>query len=535
MKRTVSFALAAVLASGASAFAEGKPVPELSLLTWPAARYQHYYETSNYVAEAWRELGIPVKLDPQPIPSPLYHMWFNEHKFDGVMSVLSGSPSRLDPEFFTATQFWSGNSAPGGMNVGSFSSEAFDKLVSEQRKLYDPEKRREIIYKMQEMIHDEQPEGLVAAVINTFGYNINNVELEDYQPAPDAFRSVWNLLRFKVKNGQPAIKFGWANDQQSWNPLTFSLLEDMDRLGLVYDRLVVMSGEGKTELWAAEKIDLADDVTISVTLKEGLTFSDGKPVTADDVAFTYKFLKENEAVYFKSVLTSLKDVTVEGREARFVLNEPSASFISQAFGAIPILPRHVWEPLAQEKGKEGIRSYNNLDLVGSGPYRLKYWKEGSEIYFEHNPAHFMKPTADLLMVKFNSAEVLSASLRKGDIDATLQPLVPTVVEEFSQDENLKLLQAQSNGHMSIRYNLNNEFLANKKVRQALSHAIPFQAIIDDVLGGDATPIPSPIVPSNTYWTHPTLTVPEYDLDKAREMLKEAGFTWGSDGMLRFPE
>ena len=535
MRKQTLFILAGLTLSPFSAFAEGKPVPEVDFLTWPAARYQHYYETTNYIAESWRELGIPVKLNPQPSPSPLFSMWFNEHKFDVVMSVLSGSPTRLDPEFFLATQFATANSAPGGMNVGSYSSAKMDEMIAEQRKLYDPEKRRALINEMQAFVYDEQPEGLIASVVNTFAYNVNTVTLEGYENSPDGIRSVWNLLRLNPTKGQPAIKLGWAYDQQSWNPLTFSLLEDLDRLSLVYDRLVVMGPSGKSELWAAEKIESVDDLTIEVTLKDGMMFSDGKPVTADDVAFSYNFLKENDAVYFKSTLKTVKEVTATGRTIRFVLNEPNASFVSQALGVVPILPRHVWEPLAKEKGKDGLHQLANLEIVASGAYRLKYWKEGQETYFERNPDHFTKPRADLLMIKFGSAEVLAAALRKGEIDVSLQPLVPTVVEEFAEDKNLKLVEAQSNGFMSARYNLKTELFSHKAVRQALSHAIPYAQIIEDVLGGDATPTPSPIVPANAFWTNAELKVPEYDLEKARAILTEAGFTWDSSGMLHFPE
>ena len=121
----------ALVASG-NAWAEGRAVPPVNFLTWPAAKYQHYYETSNYIAESWRELGIPVNLNPQPFPSPMLGMWFTEHNFDVVMSVLSGSPARLDPEFYAANQFWTNSSSPGGMNVGSFSSPEIDKLIAEQ-------------------------------------------------------------------------------------------------------------------------------------------------------------------------------------------------------------------------------------------------------------------------------------------------------------------------------------------------------------------------------------------------------------------
>lgn len=71
--------------------------------------------------------------------------------------------------------------------------------------------------------------------------------------------------------------------------------------------------------------------------------------------------------------------------------------------------------------------------------------------------------------------------------------------------------------------------------QALSHAIPIEAIIEEVLGGDGGPTPSSIVPSNAFWTKAELNVPDVDLEKARGILRDAGFTWGGERLLHFPE
>lgn len=522
-----------ILASGLvlmpfAALAEGKEVQTIDFLTWPASSYQHYYETSNYIAESWRELGLDVQLNPQPFPSPMLSMWFTEHKFDVVMSVLSGSPTRLDPEFFTVGQFAAINDKPGGGNVGGFHSEAFEALVPEQRKLYDPEARREVVLEIQKVIHDEQPEGLIASVINTTAINTDRVRLDDYQPSPDGVRSVWNMLNMESVVDGP-VKLGWTNDQDSWNPLVFKTLEDLDRLALAYDRLIVPGPDGKPRMWAAERIDVVDDATIEAVLRDGLTFSDGKPVTAEDVAFSFRFLKDREAPYFRTALTNLADVKAEGNRVRFTLTEPSASFVSQALGQVLILPKHVWEPM------EAPQDYKNTELVGSGPWKLDYWRQGQEIAYTRRPEHFMGPKADLLMVHFGSAEVLAAALRSGEIGVSLQPIVPTVVSEFAEQANLRLIQAQSNGHMSARYNIRSEPFSHKALRQALAYAIPRERIIEDVLGGDAIAIATPLVPSNAFWTNADLEVQPYDLDKARAILTEAGFTWGSNGRLHYPE
>ncbi|MVO16580.1 ABC transporter substrate-binding protein [Parasedimentitalea huanghaiensis] len=515
--------------------AEGRLVPEINFLTWPSTKYQHYYETSAYLAESWRKLGLDIKLDPQPFPAPMLGMWFTDHKFDVVMSVLSGSSARFEPDFYSNNQFKTENSRPGGMNVGSFSSPEVDALGARQMRTYDLDDRREVIYELQEVLYDQQPEALVAYVVNTTAYNTENVKIEGYESTPEGLRSIWNLLKVEPLNEDKIVRLGWTIDQDSWNPLSFKTLEDLGRLGLVYDRLVVVGPSGKPEMWAAESLDAINETTFEVTLRDDLTFNDGVALTPEDVKFTFNYLKENNAVYFQQYLENLANITVDGQKIRFELSTPSAPFVAAALGQIPILPKHIWSNILEETGLEKPQDYRNTKIVGSGAYNLKYWKEGREIYFERNQDHFKAPKADLLMIQFGSAEILSSSLTKGDIDITLQPLVPTVIEEFKALDQLELVQAESNGYMSARYNLNTELFSHKAVRQALSHAIPFEAIIEEVLGGDAAPTPSSIVPSNAYWSNPELEVPDYNLDKARKILTEAGFTWDAENRLHFPD
>jgi len=125
----ITVAVALVLFAG-SLYAQEKlePVPEIDFLTWVPAKFMAYYETSNYIAEEWKKLGLKVNLNQQNMPNPLLTLWFKEHKFDCVVSVLSGLPIRMEPDFFTYSQFNSKNTAPGDWNVGEWSNAEFDDV-----------------------------------------------------------------------------------------------------------------------------------------------------------------------------------------------------------------------------------------------------------------------------------------------------------------------------------------------------------------------------------------------------------------------
>ena len=100
--------------------------------------------------------------------------------------------------------------------------------------------------------------------------------------------------------------------------------------------------EVEPEPWAASDITFVDDTTVEVTLREGMTFHDGEPVTAADVAFTLDFLSAIESPAFASRLTGLESVeAVDDLTVTIRLAEPSAAFPTVALAAVPILPRHV--------------------------------------------------------------------------------------------------------------------------------------------------------------------------------------------------
>ena len=517
------------------ALAAGDLVPELDFLTWPAAKYQHYYETSNYIAEGWRKLGVRVNLNPAPFPSPMLGMWFKEHKFDVVMSVLSGAPYRMEPDFFTNAQFNSKSRLPGDWNVGGFSDKIIDALGEKQLGIYDAIERRKVILELQAELHRAQPEAIIASVISTHAINTQNVDIPGFEPAPDGLRSIWNLMRMQSKQDFP-VRLGQTIDQATFNPLAANTAEDLINLSLVYDRLIELGTDGKPRNRLAKNLKIVDDVTIDVTIRTGHSFSDGKPVTASDVKFSFDYFKKWEASYFKKYLERLESVTIVNDDTlRFKLSQPYAPFILHTLGQIFILPEHVWSSVLEETGLDKPQDFRNDDPIGSGPYTLNYWKEGQELFLSSRTDHYLKPGSDLLYVVFGSAEVVGAALKKGSIDVSLQPLVPTIVKEFAKEPNIKLFRTYSNGYMAARYNVGKPALKDQALRQALAFAIPYAKIIKEVHGGDATRSASSIVPINGFWHNADLELPTFNLKRARKILSDAGYSWDDAGLLHKPE
>jgi peptide/nickel transport system substrate-binding protein len=531
----ITVAVALVLFAG-SLYAQEKlePVPEIDFLTWVPAKFMAYYETSNYIAEEWKKLGLKVNLNQQNMPNPLLTLWFKEHKFDCVVSVLSGLPIRMEPDFFTYSQFNSKNTAPGDWNVGEWSNAEFDDVGAKQLGIYDPEKRRPLIYRLQEILQEEQPDTVVYYEVQNMGINTKNCDL-DYIEAPDGLRSIWNQVRFTPKGNAKVLKVGRISDQQTWNPVAAIQSDDFEVLRMVYDYLVQIGPKGQVEMWAAEKVETLNDVTIEVTMKKGRKFSDGKPLTAKDVKFTCEYMKQWNAPFFTKYLAPIKTIDlVDEYKLRFNLEKPFAPFIMNTLGQVPILPEHVWKDVVEREKLAKPQDYRNIPVVGSGAYIMEYWKEAAEYLLKANKDHFAAPKADLLFIVYGSRELCNNALKKGEIDINIQNLPPEAVKDFATDKNIKIFKVPSNGYTGIRFQCNRPVFKHKALRVALSHAIPYQKIIDEVLGGYAAPSATPITPVNAFWHNKNLKMREYNLEKARQILKEAGFRWDKDGRLCFP-
>jgi len=537
MKRKVYFlVLTACLLFAMTGYAADdlEPVPEIDFLTWVPAKFMAYYETSNYIAEEWRKFGLEVKLNQENMPNPLLTYWFKEHKFDAVVSVLSGLPYRMEPDFFTNSQFNSKHSNPGNWNVGEFSSAAFDAIGAQQLEIYDPDKRRPLIFKLQEILVDEMPEAPVYYEVQKMGINTRTCSL-DYTDTPDGLRSIWNQVKFTPKGDAKFLKVGRISDQKTWNPLAANQSDYFEMLRMVYDRLVQIGPKGEVRMWAAESVNTVDDLTVDVVLRQDLKFSDGTPLTAADVKFSYEFMKQWESAYFLKYLQPIKTIAVKDPyQLQFTLEKPFAPFVMNTLGQVFILPRHVWENVVAKEGLTTPQEYKNIPVVGSGPFTMEYWKESEEFMLRANKNHFMAPQADLLFIVFGSRELCNSALKKGSIDINIQSLPPEVAKDFANEKDIQIFDVRSNGYTAIRFNCGRPIFKHKALRQALSHAIPYQRIIDEIMGGNAGTTATGITPVNAFWHNDSLQARRYDPAEARKILAAAGFRWNKDGRLCFP-
>jgi peptide/nickel transport system substrate-binding protein len=305
--------------------------------------------------------------------------------------------------------------------------------------------------------------------------------------------------------------------------------------GPVLESLVTRNLETfKFEPFLAESYLISGDgLTFTFVLRKNVTFSDGHPLTADDVVFSFKTVmapnidSDREKAYFAQVESCVKK---DDRTVIFKFKHPYFKAL-ETCGGLSIIPEHMYKwSSADEYNKR-----NSL-LVGSGPYMFKDWTIGQQIELVRNDHYWgERPTYNRLVFRFiqNPLSALQ-SFEQGDIDVT-SPL-PEQYEKLAHDPaftskfKVFLLQVPNAGYRYIGWNLTKPMFKDKLTRQALTELIDRQALIDTIQKKQAIPITGPFSPMTPQYDKTVKAWP-YDVEDAEKKLKEAGWQLNSNNQL----
>jgi len=379
-------------------------------------------------------------------------------------------------------------------------------------------------------------------------------------------------LKYDITPGQPGGRLVMASfaEPKTFNPITANESSSTDILVFLFAGLVGTDLQTFKQIPAlAESWAVAEDQkTWTFKLRKGLRWSDGKPLTADDVAFTWRVIYDtniNNVVRDQFlidgkpfVVTNLDDLTV-----RVVTPDIYAPLL-EFFGAVPIMPRHIIEPAVKEKRFEaayGVSTSAN-QVVGSGPFRLKEYKSGQHVLLERNPHFFgvdskgqRLPYFDnIIWLSVPDLNAMALRMLQGETDVH-QFVRPDEIDRFQEEAKrgkFKLLELGTQMDPTyLWFNQNTnisktgqpvvapiklKWFRNQKFRQAIAHAIDRPSIIQSVYAGRAKPNYGFLSASNTRWFNPNTPEYPYSLEKAKALLAEIGIQdRNGDGILEDAE
>lgn len=376
--------------------------------------------------------------------------------------------------------------------------------------------------------------------------------------------------------GEP-VKGDWAvihelSDPEGLNPMVTNDASSSALFNRVYEKLLEQDFE-TTELYpvlAESRPTISDDHrTYTFTLRKGVTFSDGKPLTAKDVVFSYKVVKNpliTDGAALRNYYESVANVEAKD-DYTVVITMTQPYFLAEYFlGGLWIMPKHVLDPknltdgysfaetssLAKAQTNTSLSAfadwYNTPEVkrdvklnVGSGPYIFDEWKTGESITLKRsekwwnagkdkwNPAY-----ADKLFYKvINDRSAAVVALKNGEIDFMEYVPAAKFVEELDTVATPFIRKAtyKNQIYSYLGMNLSHPILSDKAVRKAMAHCIDRDALIKQVMRSLATPVNSPIYDDRPEYDPSIKGVP-YNLNEAKRILSEAGWKDANgDGVL----
>ncbi|GMK38992.1 peptide-binding protein [Paenibacillus sp. CCS19] len=334
------------------------------------------------------------------------------------------------------------------------------------------------------------------------------------------------------------------SDIVSANPLFIQDTSSGDAAYFMFANLYDLDRQGNVtaEPWslASEKPEIsADGKTYTIKLKTTAKWSDGQPVTADDVVFTFNAIRDPKAAspgisQFDKVDTIEK---VDDHTVRITLKQVYAPF--QYVIASAIVPAHVLKDVKPEELLKHPYGTDPAKTVTNGPWKWTEWKQKQNLTFEADPNYWgPKPHIQKVIFKIYADQNTEVqALIKGDVDLT-QAIPVTQVEAVKQKSDINVVLEPGPLYEYVGFNFNADNFKDKfipfatpKSRQAIAYALNRQGMVDNVLKGTGKLMNAPFLPGS--WADPGDAVVNYgyDAEQAKKLLAEDGWVAGKDGIL----
>ncbi|MFD1038433.1 ABC transporter substrate-binding protein [Virgibacillus byunsanensis] len=513
----------------------------ITILTRPQAAAPDEYETAMMIHDGLLELGLDVEVSAMPWEQLSDIVWYERDEWQITGWQMAARPERLDPDEFTYNLFHSGG-IEDGYNFLGYNNPEYDAIAEAQRKEVDKEARAELVKEAQQIIADD------ATYHFTVHPNINIVYNSDVFVKDSitdmtgmGAHNIWTYTGAEPAGEEKDIILNSADNVQAINPFYISGSTDSWVTELVWDRVMRMNEDGLPEPWAAESVEWEDDSTVLVTLRDGMEWHDGNPVTAEDVKFSFDAPKTGEVPMYEPFVANIDNIEVlNDLELRFSLKEPWAAFETSSLAKLNIVPKHIWEPILEDLADkpENAESYQEEVPVGSGPYKFGSWKFQEEVVLDANKDHFNAPKMDRWIVRIiSNMEAALGMIQNGEINflATYMGDADLLSQEVEANDNLEMITSIDLGFNFFAVNHRLEPFNDLSFRKALQAIVDKEAITEIIWKGYATPADSVVAPSLEYWKNDSISIPSGGIDQAIEILSEAGYQWDEEGALLKPE
>jgi peptide/nickel transport system substrate-binding protein len=293
--------------------------------------------------------------------------------------------------------------------------------------------------------------------------------------------------------------------------------------GVIFDALVKKDRHYNLQPWLATSWDQPDPLTLLIHLRDGVRFHDGRPLEAEDVAWTIRSMIDGTLITAKAgAFASVDRVEAPDRLTVVVrLKHPDAGLLfNMSDGLFGVVPR-------------GSDRDFGLHPIGSGPFRFVSAVQDKEVIVARNPDYWAgAPKIDGVRFTVVPDAITSAlELRKGSADLASNVLTFDMLHALEKAPNVKIESGESSVVIYTNFNVTDPVLRDRRVRQAIACAMDRQAIVDAIWRGQAT-LADTMLPAAHWAAAKDSEMAQYphDVARAQRLLDEAGFHPGPDGV-----
>jgi len=333
-----------------------------------------------------------------------------------------------------------------------------------------------------------------------------------------------------------------SNPKGTFHPTLYFTDYDRAVIFAVYGRLITLDEKQNPKPSLAESWTYSKDGrTLTLNLRKGVKWHDGKPFTAEDVAFTYAtqahpdFTRDKPP--FVQLLQGFEDYNsgkVKTLSGVKVLNETKVSFTFKKpyaaafshFADRPVLAKHVWEKIPIKGWNQATQQL--LNPVGTGPYKFAEFRSDQYVKLERNDDYFGgRPKIKTLIFKISNPQTIQNELVSGELDIAEITNWNDRDLQIYQKANIRIVEEAGTNGQYLTFDTRNPKLNDKRVRQAIIHAINRKALVERLLFGHGVVFNSNAHPDSPYYPA-DLNPYNHDANKSKELLAAAGWK-DSDG------
>ncbi|WP_445996355.1 ABC transporter substrate-binding protein [Okibacterium fritillariae] len=327
-----------------------------------------------------------------------------------------------------------------------------------------------------------------------------------------------------------------TTDVVNYNPLIGNSRSDYWITNLMYPHLLSIADDGSKEAQVATKWGYVDETTGYYEIRDDLSWSDGEKLTAEDVAWTMNAVKQDQpsGTFYGQLANFESAEAVSDTRVEIKLTQPDSSIVEEIGFWGNVVPQHVFEKA------DSVANFPNDGSdggwVSAGPYVLTDVQVGQSYSMDRVDDYPLieggtPSSAKVVYRVFPDINTEILALQSGEVDVIANALPPAQVKTLQNTPGIEVEESVGLGYAHMTYNMTKPDLAKVEVRQALAHAVDYDAIRKVVLQDQAVSTgSSPLMPVLADYYDKSIKEYKFDTDLSRELMEKAGYTADGSGM-----